>query len=49
MAQAIEPRGFQEPAFAKFIFSDPKMAVFWLLVRVYAGWQWLDQRAHHRL
>ena len=42
MAQAIEPRGFQEPAFAKFIFSDPRMAVIWLLVRVYAGWQWLE-------
>ena len=42
MAQTItNPRGFEEPPFAKFIFSDPKMSVFWLLVRIYVGWQWL--------
>ncbi|MBV9120325.1 MAG: DoxX family membrane protein [Chloroflexi bacterium] len=42
MAQTLSSnRGFDEPAFARFIFSDPKMSVFWLIVRVYVGWQWL--------
>jgi thiosulfate dehydrogenase (quinone) large subunit len=27
---------------SKFLFSNTKMAWFWLLVRVYVGWQWLD-------
>jgi thiosulfate dehydrogenase [quinone] large subunit len=34
--------GFEEPAFARFIFSDPRTAVVWLVVRVYVGWQWLE-------
>ncbi|HVA24306.1 MAG TPA: DoxX family membrane protein [Chloroflexota bacterium] len=43
MTQAFaEAKGFEEPRFAKFIFGDPKMAVFWLLVRIYVGWQWLS-------
>lgn len=43
MAQtATQARGFEEPRFAKFIFSDPRMSVPWLVVRVYVGWQWLQ-------
>ncbi|HLG74557.1 MAG TPA: DoxX family membrane protein [Chloroflexota bacterium] len=43
MAQTISRRtGFEEPAFARFIFSDPKTAPFWLVVRLYVGWQWLE-------
>lgn len=34
--------GFEEPRLAKFIFGDPRMAVVWLLVRIYVGWQWLS-------
>jgi thiosulfate dehydrogenase (quinone) large subunit len=41
MAQTMTRTGFEEPALAKFIFSDPKMSIFWLVVRVYVGWQWL--------
>jgi len=42
MAQTLTTgRGFEEPKVAKFIFSDPKMSVVWLLVRIYVGWQWL--------
>ena len=37
-----EAEGFDEPRFAKFIFGDPRMAVFWLLIRIYVGWQWLS-------
>jgi thiosulfate dehydrogenase [quinone] large subunit len=37
-----QARGFEEPGFAKFIFSDPRMSAFWLLVRIYVGWEWLQ-------
>lgn len=30
-----------EPAFSKFLFSDTRMAVVWLVVRLYVGWEWL--------
>jgi thiosulfate dehydrogenase [quinone] large subunit len=30
-----------EPPVARFLFADTRMAWFWLIVRVYAGWQWL--------
>lgn len=43
MAQTFTERtGFEEPAFARFIFASPKMAIFWLVVRIYVGWQWLE-------
>lgn len=43
MAQVhLKEAGFEEPGYAKFIFSNPKMAIFWLVVRVYVGWQWLE-------
>jgi thiosulfate dehydrogenase (quinone) large subunit len=25
----------------KFLFSDPRVAWFWLIVRIYVGWEWL--------
>ena len=31
-----------EPPVAKFLFADTRMAWFWLLVRVYVGWEWLQ-------
>lgn len=31
-----------EPALSRFLFSDTRFAWFWLLVRVYVGWQWLE-------
>ena len=30
-----------EPPFARFLFANPKMAWFWLIVRVYVGYAWL--------
>ena len=30
-----------EPPIARFLFADTRMAWFWLIVRVYVGWQWL--------
>ena len=31
-----------EPPLAKYLFSSTKIAWFWLLIRVYVGWQWLE-------
>jgi thiosulfate dehydrogenase [quinone] large subunit len=36
----------QDPALARFLFSDVRMAWFWLLVRLYLGYQWLDAGLH---
>lgn len=30
-----------EPKLSRFLFSDTVMAWFWLIVRLYVGWQWL--------
>jgi thiosulfate dehydrogenase [quinone] large subunit len=30
-----------EPPVSKFLFSDTRMAWLWLVVRLYAGWQWI--------
>ncbi|MCU0498440.1 MAG: DoxX family membrane protein [Anaerolineae bacterium] len=32
----------QDPPIARFLFSDTRMAAFWLVVRVLLGWQWLS-------
>jgi thiosulfate dehydrogenase (quinone) large subunit len=31
-----------EPPIARFLFADTRMALFWVIVRVYVGWQWLE-------
>ncbi len=31
-----------EPPLSRFLFADTRLAWFWLLVRLYTGWQWLD-------
>ncbi|HEV2583383.1 MAG TPA: DoxX family protein [Ktedonobacteraceae bacterium] len=35
-----------EPPLARFLFADTRMAWFWLIVRVYVGWQWLVAGIH---
>jgi thiosulfate dehydrogenase [quinone] large subunit len=30
-----------EPALSRFLFADTRFAWFWLIVRIYVGWQWL--------
>ena len=35
-----------DPPLARFLFSDTRMALVWLLVRVYVGWAWLDAGWH---
>lgn len=34
-------RELPEPKLSRFLFSDTRMAWFWLIVRVYVGWEWL--------
>ena len=31
----------EEAPLSKFLFANTKMAWFWLIVRLYVGWQWL--------
>ena len=32
----------EDPPIARFLFSDTRIAPFWLLVRLWAGWMWID-------
>lgn len=32
----------EDPPLARFLFADTRMAIVWLVVRVYVGWAWLD-------
>lgn len=43
IAQNIQPRAatqIPEPPLARFLFADTRMAWLWLIVRVYAGYEW---------
>lgn len=33
---------FSDPPAAQFLFGSTKMAMVWLLVRLYVGWAWLE-------
>lgn len=35
-----------DPPIARFLFQDVRMAIVWLLVRVYVGWSWIDAGRH---
>jgi len=35
-----------DPPLARFLFSDTRMAIVWLVVRVYVGYSWLDAGWH---
>ncbi len=39
-------RVIADPPLAKFLFSDTRMAIVWLIVRVYVGYSWLDAGWH---
>jgi len=36
----------QDPPFAQFLFADPRAGWFWLLVRLYVGYQWVEASWH---
>ena len=35
------PTQIPEPPLARFLWADTRIAWFWLIVRVYVGWEWL--------
>ena len=37
-----QPNVIQDPAVARLLFGNGRVAWFWLVARVYLGWQWLD-------
>jgi thiosulfate dehydrogenase (quinone) large subunit len=39
---AAPPTQIPEPPLARFLFADTRLAWFWLLVRVYCGYQWIE-------
>lgn len=45
---AIIQRGrvIQDPGFVRFLFNDTRMAVVWLLIRVWLGYQWIEAALH---
>ncbi|HEY6957532.1 MAG TPA: DoxX family membrane protein [Candidatus Limnocylindria bacterium] len=45
-ATKIQSTVVADPPIARFLFSDTRMALIWLLVRVYVGWAWLDAGWH---
>jgi thiosulfate dehydrogenase (quinone) large subunit len=46
MQQLRAPAGkaiqIPEPPISRFLFADTRMAWFWLIVRLYCGWEWLQ-------
>lgn len=41
MAKSLEVSHIPDPPLARFLFWDKKMAVVWLIVRLYVGYQWV--------
>lgn len=49
MFQAVMDRkghAIEDPKFAKTLFNDPRLSLFWLPIRIYLGWSWLDASLH---
>jgi len=48
MATTTIGRGtvISDPPIARFLFSDTRTALVWLLVRIYVGWAWLEAGWH---
>jgi thiosulfate dehydrogenase (quinone) large subunit len=40
--QTVKGTEIQDPPFARFLFSDTRMAPVWLVIRVLLGWDWLS-------
>jgi thiosulfate dehydrogenase [quinone] large subunit len=39
-------RTIEDPPLAKFLFSDVRMAWFWLVIRLWVGYKWIDAGWH---
>jgi thiosulfate dehydrogenase [quinone] large subunit len=44
--QLKQHRVIEEPKFIHFLFSDARLSVLWLAVRVWLGLQWLEAASH---
>ena len=42
----LQVNSIQDPPMAKFLFSDTRLAIVWLIVRLYVGYSWLDAGWH---
>ena len=41
MSKPAEVTQIPEPPFSRFLFADTRLALLWLVLRVYIGWEWL--------
>ena len=48
LAMKRSPSEIQDPPLAKFLFGSPKLALPWLALRVFVGYQWI-QGAEHKI
>jgi thiosulfate dehydrogenase [quinone] large subunit len=39
-------REIQDPPIAKFLFANTRMAWFWLIIRLYLGYEWISASLH---
>ncbi|MDT8307142.1 MAG: DoxX family membrane protein [Anaerolineae bacterium] len=48
MQQVVTRKGtvVKDPPIARFLFNDTRMAFFWLAVRIWLGYQWVDAALH---
>jgi thiosulfate dehydrogenase [quinone] large subunit len=46
ISTVIKHRVIADPPLAKFLFSDTRMAIVWLVLRVYVGYSWVDAGWH---
>lgn len=44
--QTVNGKIIQDPPLAKFLFSDTRFGIVWLVVRVLLGWEWLQAGLH---
>jgi thiosulfate dehydrogenase [quinone] large subunit len=42
----LQNKVVMDPPFAKFLFTDARMAWVWLFVRIWVGWQWFEASQH---
>src|SRR5207253_2655766 len=45
-APVADPNQVQDPAVARFVFSDPRAAALWLPIRLFVGWDFLEAGLH---
>lgn len=46
MTSRTGPAVFADPPVAQLLFANPKLALLWLPLRLWLGWQWLDAGSH---